>query len=268
MVKIRVIKTRSNNMNDILITGNRTIDLRYNGIKKNIKLRKQVRRLEIIEKIKKYFKLLAVSLGVILVVGSNLNFKIDIAEAKNINLEEIILNSAEEQEMDNVIEEVIQSEENIKDYKEEFQEDIKQEILEKKKEVRKQEINKVENKKYIIHNEWSLEDERQDWINYAYKIWWKDFVLTILAENGTMWIDRKSGMVWANGYSDYWLCQINVWYHKDILSDWKNWKRFKDWFYNPYKQLDYCNKLFITGTRFYWYDVRHKVAHKIDIKAS
>lgn len=114
----------------------------------------------------------------------------------------------------------------------------------------------------IVHNEWNDSDERQEWINYAYKIWWEDFVYTILAENGTMWIDRKSGIVWANWYSDYGLCQINVGRHPEVLW-WSNWKRFKDWFYNPYKQLDYCNKLFVWWTRFYWYDVRHKVKHKI-----
>jgi len=79
-----------------------------------------------------------------------------------------------------------------------------------------------------------------------------------------MWIDRKSWLVWANWYSDYWLCQINIGWHPDVLW-WSNWKKFKDWFYDPYKQLDYCNKLFTSWTRFYWYDVRYKVAHKIKV---
>ena len=118
---------------------------------------------------------------------------------------------------------------------------------------------------FVKHNERNKNDERQDWINYAYKIWWKDFLLTILAENSTMWIDRKSNMVWANWYSDYWLCQINVWRHPEVLW-WSNWKRFKDWFYDPYKQLDYCNNLFTNWTRFYWYDVRHKMESKITFK--
>lgn len=117
----------------------------------------------------------------------------------------------------------------------------------------------------VIHKYWSKDDERQKWLNYAYKIWWKDFVLTILAENWTMWIDRKSLMVWKNWYSDYWICQVNVGYHPIILG-WSNWKRFKDWFYNPYKQLDYCNKLFQGGITFYGYFNRHKVENKLIFK--
>jgi len=113
----------------------------------------------------------------------------------------------------------------------------------------------------VKHKEWDILDVRQDYINYAYRMWWKDFLLTILAENGTMWIDRKSNAVWANGYSDYGLCQINVWYHPEIL--WTT-RRFKEWFYNPYKQLDYCWELYSWWTRFYWYDVRHKVEHKLE----
>jgi hypothetical protein len=189
MVKIRVIKTRSNNMNDILVTGNRTIDLRDNGIKKNIKLRKQARRLEIIEKIKKYFKLLAVSLGVILVVGSNLNFKIDIAQAfDSIDIEETILNSAlEEQEVEKFINDIDKEynqtrEEQIRIKEQEiklYDEETKRLELDRKKEIQKQEIEKVsvrvnltqpKKETTIIHNEWALDDERQDWINYAYKI--------------------------------------------------------------------------------------------------
>jgi hypothetical protein len=46
--------------------------------------------------------------------------------------------------MDAIIDEVLKPEENIKDYKEEFQEDIKQIELEKKKQIQKQEIKKVE----------------------------------------------------------------------------------------------------------------------------
>ena len=109
----------------------------------------------------------------------------------------------------------------------------------------------------VYHKDWFKDDDRQKWLQYALDIWWKDFVLTLLAENWTMWIDRKSLAVWKNGYSDYWLCQINVGYHPEVLL-WSNWKRFKDWFYDPYKQLDYCNKLFQNWTTFYGYHVRYK----------
>lgn len=114
-----------------------------------------------------------------------------------------------------------------------------------------------------MHKDWDIWDERQDWLNYAYRKWWIDFVLTILAENGTMWIDRKSNSVWANWYSDFWLCQINIWWHPEVLSWYSNWKMFHDWFYDPYKQLDYCYWKFAEGTRFYGYDVRHRMQDKI-----
>lgn len=137
---------------------------------------------------------------------------------------------------------------------------IEPEQTEEKPTVAKKEIVEI-NK--IKHKDWDFQDERQDWLNYAYDIWGLDFVLTILAENGTMWIDRKSLAVWANWYSDYWLCQVNVWWHPDVLSDGSNGKRFHDWFYDPYKQLDYCYKKFAGGTRFYWYDVRHRMKDKL-----
>ena len=130
---------------------------------------------------------------------------------------------------------------------------------------RNKKVEKIEVKnKKIAHKGWSIDDERQDWLNYAYKLWGKDFVLTLLAENGTMSIDRKSGSIWVNWYSDYWLCQINIGYHKAILSDWKNGKKFADWFYDPYKQLDYCYKLYSNWTKFYWYDVRHRMVTSIN----
>ena len=118
----------------------------------------------------------------------------------------------------------------------------------------------------VTHKDWELDDERQKWINYAYNIWGKDFLFTILAENWTMWIDRKSWLVWANWYSEYWICQINVWWHPEILSNWKNWKRFVDRFYDPYKQIDYCWKKYSWWTKFYWYNVRMKIEKKIDFK--
>lgn len=78
-----------------------------------------------------------------------------------------------------------------------------------------------------------------------------------------MWIDRKSYVVWKNWYSDYWICQVNIGYHPEVLSNGSNWKKFVDWFYDPYKQIDYCYKLFSWWTTFYWYFVRHKVENKI-----
>lgn len=125
---------------------------------------------------------------------------------------------------------------------------------------------KETNKAKIIHKEWDKSDVRQKRLQYAYNLWWKDFVLTIITENWTMWIDRKSYVVWSNWYSDYGICQINIGFHPEVLSNWSNWKKFVDWFYDPYKQIDYCNKLFKWWTKFYWYNNRFKVQNKIDFK--
>jgi hypothetical protein len=137
-------------------------------------------------------------------------------------------------------------------------------VVDKKIQVKNIWFTEVVDKKTQVKHIWFPEnDERQKLVKYAYKIGGKDFLLTILAENSTMQIDRKSIIVGSNWYSDYWLCQINIWYHPEILSNWKNWKKFKDWFYDPYKQLDYCQKLFSWWVRFYWYDKRHTVKKNI-----
>ena len=130
----------------------------------------------------------------------------------------------------------------------------------------------IKQKTKVIHKYWSKDDKRQEWLNYLYRKSWydKDLVLTFLAENWNMWITRKSLIVWANWHSDYWICQINTWYHPDILAwNWFaywSWKYFKEWFYNFHKQADYCIKKYKTWTRFYWYDVRHKVRNKLIFK--
>ena len=86
-----------------------------------------------------------------------------------------------------------------------------------------------------------------------------DMVLTLIWENWTFRLDRKSMMIGTNGYYDYWLCQLNYQYHKDFIDS----KDFKDW----EKQTEYCiwvwndavkkNKL---STTFYAYKTRN--AHK------
>ena len=86
---------------------------------------------------------------------------------------------------------------------------------------------------------------------------------TFLAENWTMWITRKSGLIWNNWYRDYWICQINAWYHPEILGNWD--KYFADWFYDPYKQMDHCIKKFKSWTTFYAYPHRFNRTKQIVI---
>lgn len=92
---------------------------------------------------------------------------------------------------------------------------------------------------------------------------------TFLAENWTMGITTKSGMVWANWYSDYWICQTNVGYHPQALwGKWKpywSWEYFAEWFYDPYKQMDHCIELFKWGTVFYAFKHRYARTKQIII---
>lgn len=96
--------------------------------------------------------------------------------------------------------------------------------------------------KRIIKKEWHVDDERQDFINYAYQKWWQDFLLTIEGENGLWKWDRKSMIVWKNWYSDYGICQLNAQYHsKFIFANGSNLKAgFSEDFKDTYKQIDYC----------------------------
>ena len=111
----------------------------------------------------------------------------------------------------------------------------------------------------------------QDLVNHAYKIGGRDFLLTVEGENGLWQRDRKSGLVWANWFSDYWLCQLNAKYHrkwifanKQNLKDWFS-KEFQDW----YNQLNYCWEVFQDWikkgrlkTTFYAYNKRHDKAQR------
>ena len=60
----------------------------------------------------------------------------------------------------------------------------------------------------------------------------ESIVKTYNGENWSWVVELKSWMVGSNGYSDYWLCQLNMEYHMLFIKS----KDFKD----PYKQLDYC----------------------------
>lgn len=89
-----------------------------------------------------------------------------------------------------------------------------------------------------------------------------DMVLTLIWENGTFRLDRKSNQIWSNWYYDYWLCQLNYKYHKKFI-DSEDFKNFE-------KQTEYCiwvwndavkkNKL---STTFYAYNVRNKYKDRI-----
>lgn len=123
--------------------------------------------------------------------------------------------------------------------------------------------NSNKNVKYKIIKKW-VNDEINKLVNYAYDLWWIDFVLTLEAENWLWKWDRRSMIIWANWHWDYGLCQLNYQWHKPFIDS----EEFKD----PYKQLDYCNWVFqdwikrwIIRTTFYWYNNRHKVKNNFII---
>ncbi len=82
--------------------------------------------------------------------------------------------------------------------------------------------------------------------NYAYTIssWDLRFVALLDAENGQRDMYKRSYKIWANGYYDYWLCQMNRWWYKRFVDD----KKFReDW----KRQIDRCYELYKWWTKFY-----------------
>lgn len=121
----------------------------------------------------------------------------------------------------------------------------------------------------IIKKGWPATDEIQNIVNYAYKKGGKDFLLTLEWENGLWKWDRRSGVVGANGYYDYGICQLNgQWHGKFIFANGYNLKAgFSKDFQSPYKQIDYCFGVWKDAiaknrikTTFYAYNVRHTKA--------
>lgn len=121
----------------------------------------------------------------------------------------------------------------------------------------------------------------QDYVRYAYKIsWWDlDFVATLEAENGTrdpkkqsnvhMYYDKEK---WRNVMCNkanwnagckreesYWFCQMMKKFHPQVKDE-----RF---FTDPNRQLEQCYAKYKWGTKFYWYNVRHKVIWRFETKS-
>lgn len=96
----------------------------------------------------------------------------------------------------------------------------------------------------------------QEMVDYAWSISKSlDFVLTVEAESG---FNPNARNVNRNGTVDSGLTQINHYYHPQIVKD----PRFKDWKF----QLEKGWQLYKGGTRFYGYDVRHKVSNRFVLK--
>lgn len=79
-------------------------------------------------------------------------------------------------------------------------------------------------------------------IQYAYDIWWLDFVKMIECENWSRNINLKTKY---STETSYWFCQMNTQRNSDIIFD----KRFMDW----KRQLDQCLILWNSNHNlFHW----------------
>lgn len=81
----------------------------------------------------------------------------------------------------------------------------------------------------------------QDYVDYAYKIGWLDFLILIECENWRWTPDRK----WDWGWS-LWFCQLHWAWHKERYEN--------DFTTNREKQLDICLAKYKGWTVFYWPD--------------
>ena len=104
-----------------------------------------------------------------------------------------------------------------------------------------------------ITHKWYPEDSHiQNYVQYAYEIWWLDLVKLIECENGTWDMYRQSSVVknWKREKS-FWFCQISQTYHPEIVNTKEFWEDRK-W------QLNKCKELMVWWTKFYWRDRKIK----------
>ena len=92
----------------------------------------------------------------------------------------------------------------------------------------------------IRHNGFSRDDEKQRFVQYAYKLWGMDLVIVMECEN---W----NWNIWAvwDSWHAFGLCQMNDRYHKDFPMEYKT---------NGIVQVEYCYQKRKNGTKYYWPD--------------
>lgn len=125
---------------------------------------------------------------------------------------------------------------------EEIEEEIK--VIEKVNEAMDEAENRATKK--IKHSGFSEDSIVQQYVQYAYEIWWMDLVTLIDCENWQRNMYRQSEVVknWKREKS-FWLCQISQVHHPKIVNNDKFWNDWK-W------QLDRCKELMEWWTPFYW----------------
>ena len=89
----------------------------------------------------------------------------------------------------------------------------------------------------IVHKWFASGDLRQQYVQYAYKLWWIWFVTMIECEAGSWSIYAR----WDNWHA-WGLCQLNDHFHH-VSDEYKNtWQ----------VQIETCYKKWSSWTRFYW----------------
>ena len=102
------------------------------------------------------------------------------------------------------------------------------EIKTEEKNLKVEEVFIEEKKWTIFKKEYDQNDERNQFIQYAYEKWWMDLVLLM---------ERRE--------PSYWFCMIDRDFHKNIVDD----SRFRN---DRKRQIDKCHELWKGWTKFYW----------------
>lgn len=147
----------------------------------------------------------------------------------------------------------------------------------------KEEVKEVKQKEVSIVHNWRPKDSIvQEYVQYAYKISWNDidFVATLEAENWTRDPKKQSNIhqyydkekwknvmcnkanwnSWCKREESYWFCQMMKKFHPQVKDE-----RF---FTDPKRQLETCYAKYKWWTKFYWYNVRHKVINRFTFTQS
>ena len=104
----------------------------------------------------------------------------------------------------------------------------------------------------ITHKGFAADSIVQQYVQYAYEVWWMDLVTLIECENWSRNPTKQSEVVknWQRERS-FWFCQTSQIYHPEIVntdSFWNDW----EW------QLDRCKELMNWWTAFYGRDRKIK----------
>ena len=127
----------------------------------------------------------------------------------------------------------------VEQVQDEFQDKVEEEVQEENLDEIQKEIEQQMLQEILVHKWYSYGATMQDYVNYAYHLWWIEFVKLIECENGR-WDPKRISKT-----NDRGLCQLNYKYNKKFI----NSPDFAD----PYKQLDYCYEKYKTNPNLrYW----------------